>query len=47
MVACLLLLGTPNTIKEEVIQRTINEELQQIEQRLILDNNAEYKFPHR
>jgi hypothetical protein len=43
----LLLLGAPNTIKEEVIRRTIDEELQHIEQRLILDNNAEYKFPQR
>ncbi len=47
-VAHLLLLGAPNTIEEEVIRRTINEELQQIEQRLISNNNAEYKFPqHR
>ena len=47
-VARLLLLGAPNTIEEEVIRRTINEELQQIEQRLISDNNAEqYKFPQR
>jgi hypothetical protein len=46
-VARLLLLGAPNTIEEEVIKRTIDEELQQIEQRLISDNNAEYKFPQR
>jgi hypothetical protein len=46
-VARLLLLGTPNTIEEEVIGRTINKELQQIEQRLISDNNAECKFPQR
>ena len=46
-VARLLLLGAPNTIEEEVIQRTIDEELQQIEQCLISDNNAEYKFPQR
>jgi hypothetical protein len=44
-VACMLLLSALNMIEEEVIQRTINEELQQIEQRLISDNNAEYKFP--
>ena len=44
-VARLLLLGAPNTIEEEVIRRTIDKELQQIEQRLISDNNAEYKFP--
>ena len=43
----LLLLGAPNTIKEEVIRRTIDEELKQIEQHLISDNNAEYKFPQR
>jgi hypothetical protein len=48
MVARLLLLGAPNTIEEEVIRQTINKELQKIEQRLISDNNAEYKFPqHR
>jgi hypothetical protein len=47
MVGRLLLLSAPNTIEEEVIRRTINEELQQIEQCLILDNNAEYKFPQR
>ncbi len=40
-VARLLLLGAPNTIEEEVIKRTIDKELQQIEQRLIADNNAE------
>jgi hypothetical protein len=45
--ACQLLLGAPNTIEEEVIQRMINKELKQIEQRLILDNNAEYKYPQR
>ena len=44
-VAHLLLLGTPNTIEEEVVQRTINKELQQIEQRLLSNNNAEYEFP--
>ena len=47
MVARLLLLGAPNTIEEEVIRRTIDKELQQIEQRLISDNNAEYKVPQR
>ena len=46
-VARLLLLGTPNTIEEEVIQRMIDKELQQIEQCLISDNNAKYKFPQR
>jgi hypothetical protein len=46
-VARLLLLGAPNTIEEEVIRRTIDKELQQIEQHLISDNNAEYKFPQR
>jgi hypothetical protein len=45
MVARLLLLGAPNTIEEEVIRRTIDKELQQIEQHLISDNNAEYKVP--
>ena len=47
MVTWLLLLGAPNTIEEEVIKPMINEELQQIEQRLISDNNAEYRFPQR
>ena len=42
-----LLLGAPNTIEEEVIQRTLDEELKQIEQRLISDNNAEYRYPQR
>jgi hypothetical protein len=42
--ARLLLLGAPNTIEEEVIRRTIDKELQQIAQRLISENNAEYKF---
>ncbi len=46
-VARLLLLGVPNTIEEEVIKRTIDKELQEIELRLIADNNAEYKFPQR
>ena len=46
-VARQLLLGAPNTIEEEVIQRTLDEELKQIEQRLISDNNAEYKYPQR
>ena len=45
MVARQLLLSAPNTIEEEVIRRTIDEELKQIEQRLISDNNAEYKYP--
>ena len=40
-VAHQLLLGAPNTIEEEVIRRTIDEELKQIEQRLISDNSAE------
>jgi hypothetical protein len=39
------LLGAPNTIEEEVIRRKFDEELKQIEQRLISDNNAEYKYP--
>jgi hypothetical protein len=41
------LLGAPNTIEEEVIRRRIDEKLKQIEQRLISDNNAEYKYPQR
>jgi hypothetical protein len=47
MVARQLLLGAPNTIEEEVIRQTIDEELKQIEQHLISDNSAEYKYPQR
>ena len=47
MVARQLLLGTPNTIEEEVIQRTFDEELKLIEHRLISENNAEYKYSQR
>jgi hypothetical protein len=46
-VARQLLLGAPNTIEEEVIRRMFNEELKKIERRLILENNAEYKYSQR
>jgi len=46
-VARQLLLGAPNTIEEAVIQSTIDEELRQVERRLVEENNAEYKFSER
>ena len=46
-VAQQLLLGAPNTIEEAVIQSTIDEELRQVERRLVEENNAEYKFSER
>ena len=46
-VARQLLLGAPNTIEEEVIFRTIDEELRRIESRLTSEGNAEYKYTSR
>ena len=46
-VARQLLLGAPNKIKEEVIQRMFDEELKSIKRCLILENNAEYKYSQR
>lgn len=46
-VARQLLLGAPNTIEEEVIKNTIDDELKKVELRLINDNNAEYRFSDR
>jgi len=46
-VARQLLLGAPNTIEEEVIQRTFDEELKKVERRLISENNAEYQYSQR
>ena len=38
-----LLLGAPNTIEDEIIQQTFDEELKLVEDRLISENNAEYR----
>jgi len=46
-VARQLLLGAPNTIEEEVIKNTFDEELKAVELRLVQDNNAEYRFSQR
>jgi hypothetical protein len=46
-VARQLLLGAPNTIDEETIFRTLDEELRRIESRLISEGNAEYKYTPR
>ena len=46
-VARQLLLGVPNTIEEEVIRRTFDEELKKVELRLISENNAEYQYSQR
>ena len=42
-VARQLLLGAPNTIEDEIIQQTFDEELKLVEDRLISENNAEYR----
>ena len=46
-VARQLLLGAPNTIMEEVICSTIDDELKLVEFCLVKDNNAEYKYSKR
>jgi hypothetical protein len=38
-----ILLGAPNTIKADIIKQTIHKELKLVEQKLLLDNNAEYR----
>ena len=38
-----ILLGAPNTIKEESVKQTLDEE-KQVEQKLLSDNNMEYKI---
>ncbi len=43
-VARQLLLGAPNTIEEEVIRSTLDDELKLVELRLVKENNAEYKY---
>ncbi len=42
-----LLLGAPNTIDKEMIKQTLDKELKLVEQKLLSENNAEYKFPQR
>ena len=46
-VARQLLLGAPNTIEEEVIRSTLDDELKLVELRLVKENNAEYKYSER
>jgi hypothetical protein len=38
-----ILLGAPNTIEEESIKQTLDNELKLVEHKLILDNNIKYK----
>ncbi len=45
MVARLILLGAPNRIEEEVIRRTINKELQQIEKPFNLRQQCRVQIP--
>jgi hypothetical protein len=44
-VAQQILLGAPNTIKENIIKQTLDEEPKLIEQKLLLENKIEYKLP--
>jgi hypothetical protein len=44
MIARQILLGPPNTIEEESIKQTLDDELQRVEQKLLLENNIEYKI---
>jgi hypothetical protein len=47
MVARQILLGAPNTIKEDIIKQTLDKELKLVEQKLLLENNTEYKLPQQ
>jgi hypothetical protein len=47
MVTQQILLGGPNTIKEDITKQTLDKELKLIEQKLLLENNTEYKLPQR
>ncbi len=38
-----ILLGAPNTIKADIIKQTMDKELKLVEQKLLLDNNVEYR----
>ncbi len=42
-----ILLGAPNTIKEDIIKQTLDKELKLVEQKLISENNTEYKLSKR
>jgi hypothetical protein len=44
-VAGQIFLGAPITIKENIIKYTLDEELKLVEQKLLLENNTEYKPP--
>jgi hypothetical protein len=44
-VARQILLGAPNTIKENIIKQTLDKELKLVEQKLLSGNNTEYKLP--
>ncbi len=39
-----ILLGAPNTIEEESIKQTLDDELERVEQKLLSDNNIKYKI---
>jgi hypothetical protein len=45
-VARQILLGAPNTIEEDIIKQTLDKELKLVEQKLLSENNTEYKLPH-
>jgi hypothetical protein len=44
MIARQILLGAPNTIKEDIIKQILDEELKLVEQKLISENNTKYKL---
>jgi hypothetical protein len=46
-VAQQILLGAPNTIKENIIKQTLDKEIKLVEQKLLLENNSEYKPPQQ
>ena len=39
-----ILLGAPNTIEEDIIKQTMDKELKLVEQKLLSEDNAEYKL---
>jgi hypothetical protein len=43
MIARQILLGAPNTIKADIIKQTMDKELKLVEQKLLSDDNAEYR----
>jgi hypothetical protein len=46
-VARQILMGAPNTIKENIIKQTLDKELKLVEQKRLSENNTEYKLPQR